>query len=42
VHDYNDPSWGGVNKAVHDAEKILGPFKKIPLPDWGGTLVIMK
>jgi O-methyltransferase len=29
-------------KAEQDAEKILGPFKKFPLPDWRGTLVITK
>jgi O-methyltransferase len=29
-------------KAEQDAEKVLGPLKKFPLPDWRGTLVITK
>jgi O-methyltransferase len=42
VHDYNNWAWTGVKHAVHDIEKVLGPFKKMPLPDAYGTLVIMK
>ncbi|MDR1266883.1 MAG: class I SAM-dependent methyltransferase [Holosporales bacterium] len=29
-------------QALIDAEKAFGPFKKVPLPDWRGTLVIVK
>jgi hypothetical protein len=32
----------GVRQAVQEIEKVLGPFKKVPLPDTDGTLVIVK
>jgi O-methyltransferase len=42
VHDYSSGMWKGVKEAIQDAEKIFGPFKKVPLPDCCGTLVIVK
>ncbi|MDR1267241.1 MAG: hypothetical protein LBJ70_02545 [Holosporales bacterium] len=42
VHDYNSQEFLGVRKAVAKAEELFGPFKKIPLSDPGGTLVIVK
>ncbi|MDR1266880.1 MAG: class I SAM-dependent methyltransferase [Holosporales bacterium] len=42
AHDYNNPSQPGVKHAVRDMEELFGPFKKFPLPDHSGTLVIVK
>ncbi len=43
IHDYNSlDGLDGVKRAVTDAEKILGHFSKVPVPDNGGTLVITK
>jgi hypothetical protein len=42
MHDYNCGKFRGAKQAVEDAEKLFGPLKKFPLPDFGGTLVITK
>jgi hypothetical protein len=42
AHDYNSPYFFGVRKAVEETEENLGSFKKFPLPDSAGTLVIVK
>jgi hypothetical protein len=40
MHDYSHVR--AVKEAIQDTEKAFGPFKKIPLPDACGTLVIVK
>jgi O-methyltransferase len=42
MHDYDDGICFGVKQAIQDAEEAFGPFKKVPLPDQCGTLVIVK
>lgn len=42
LHDYNNREFFGVKKAVKDFENKYGRFKKFPISDWGGTLVISK
>ena len=42
VHDYNNKQLFGVRKAIERYEEEMGKLKKIPLGDWGGTLVIIK
>jgi O-methyltransferase len=42
LHDYNRDGLLGVKQAVQDVEEILGPIKKCPISDRGGTLIVMK
>lgn len=44
IHDYNHKEMQGVKKAVAEAEKRFGRgvIPKVPLPDEGGTIVLMK
>lgn len=42
VHDYNNNKLFGVRKAIEKYEKENGRLTKLPLGDWGGTLVIIK
>ena len=42
VHDYNTDHLKGIHDAVADAEKKLGRFIRVPIPDSGGSLVIQK
>lgn len=42
IHDYNNKQLFGVKKAVEQFEKENGNMNKIPIGDWGGTLIILK
>ena len=42
IHDYNTAHLKGIHDAVADAEKQLGRFIRVPIPDEGGSLVIQK
>ena len=42
IHDYNSEKYIGVRKAVDDFEKKYGDLIKVPIPDFGGSLLIMK
>lgn len=42
IHDYNHEEFKGIKDAVAETEAIYGPFAKMPIPDQGGTIVIMK
>ena len=42
IHDYNHREFKGIKDAVCEAERELGPLPKMPLPDQGGTIVLMK
>lgn len=42
VHDYNNKEFHGIRDAVAECEAVLGPLCKVPLPDQGGTVIIMK
>ena len=42
IHDYNTDHLKGIRDAVADAEKKLGRFIRVPIPDSGGSLVIQK
>ncbi len=42
IHDYNTVFLEGIHDAVADAEKKLGRFVRVPIPDSGGSLVIQK
>lgn len=42
VHDYNNKQLFGVKKAIERYEKEVGVLTKVPLGDWGGTLVLVK
>lgn len=42
IHDYNHREFKGIKDAVAEMEEIYGPFAKMPIPDQGGTIVIMK
>lgn len=42
VHDYNNKKLFGVKKAIEQYEKEIGRLSKVPLGDWGGTVVIVK
>lgn len=42
VHEYNYHALFGVKKAVERYEKDFGKIKKVPICDFGGSLVIMK
>ena len=42
IHDYNHSEFKGIKDAVAETEAVLGPFAKMPIPDQGGTIVIMK
>ena len=42
IHDYNTDYLKGVHDAVAEAEKELGRFMRVPIPDLGGSLVIQK
>lgn len=42
LHDYNTSLFEGTKAAVKEAEKTFGRFCRIPLPDQGGSLVIIK
>lgn len=42
IHDYNNNKLFGVKKAIEKYEKEYGKLIKLPLGDWGGTLVIIK
>lgn len=42
VHDYNNNKLFGVRKAIEKYERENGRLTKLPLGDWGGTLVIVK
>ena len=42
LHDYNTPYFHGIHNALINAEKKLGKLAYIPLPDQGGSVVIVK
>lgn len=42
IHDYNTNYLKGVRDAVAEAERELGRFMRVPIPDLGGSLVIQK
>jgi O-methyltransferase len=42
LHDYNHREFQGVKKAVAEFEAANGKLSKTPLPDQGGTLIIVK
>jgi O-methyltransferase len=42
LHDYNHREFQGVKKAIADFESNNGKLSKIPLPDQGGTLMMVK
>lgn len=42
VHDYNNKQLFGVKRAIERYEKENGVLTKLPIGDWGGTLVIIK
>ena len=42
IHDYNTNYLKGVRDAVTEAERELGRFMRVPLPDLGGSLVVQK
>lgn len=42
IHDYNHREFHGIKKAVAECEKIFGIIPKFPLPDQGGSIVIVK
>lgn len=42
IHDYNNPLFKGVKKAVYDYEENFGIVPKVPIPDSTGSLVIVK
>lgn len=42
LHDYNTSLFKGIHAAVEEAEKSFGRFLSFPLPDQGGSLVIIK
>jgi O-methyltransferase len=42
LHDYNHKEFKGIKIAVENFENITGKLNKVPLPDGGGTLVIVK
>lgn len=42
LHDYNSTFFNGLHDAVKDAEETLGKLSYIPLPDQGGSIVIVK
>jgi len=41
VHDFNNGAFGGAKKAVREFQAYSGATV-VPLPDWGGTGVVMK
>jgi O-methyltransferase len=42
LHDYNHREFKGIKIAIEEFENINGKLNKVPLPDQGGTLVIIK
>ena len=42
IHDYNHREFKGIKDAIAEAEKSLGKLPKMPLPDQGGTIVLIK
>ena len=42
IHDYNTSLFKGARAAVEEAEKELGRFSSVPIPDQGGSLIIVK
>lgn len=42
VHDYNVRNYLGVKKAVQNFEQKFGKLRKVPISDFGGTLIITK
>ncbi len=42
IHDYNNRDFGGVKKAIAEAEEEFGRICKIPISDEGGTLILCK
>lgn len=42
LHDYNHMHFKGVKKAVRECEALFGRMHKVPISDWGGSLVISK
>jgi len=42
LHDYNTTLFKGAKAAVEEAEREFGRFFCMPLPDQGGSLVILK
>lgn len=42
LHDYDNPRFDGVARAVHTYEASHGPLLLVPLPDLHGTAVIIK
>lgn len=42
IHDYNNDTFLGAKKAVEQFEADYGNVKKIPVGDYGGTLIIIK
>lgn len=41
VHDFNNAAFGGAKKAVREFQEDSGATV-VPLPDWGGTAVVVK
>ena len=41
VHDYNNAAFAGARAAVREFQEASGAGV-IPLPDWGGTAVIVR
>lgn len=42
IHDYNMKTLFGVKQAILDYEKQFGKLMKVPISDFGGTLIITK
>lgn len=42
IHDYNHREFQGIKEAVMECEKEFGIIPKVPLPDQGGSIVLMK
>lgn len=41
VHDFNNGAFGGAKKAVREFQREYG-VSVVPLPDWGGSAVVLK
>ena len=42
IHDYNHRDLTGVKQALNEVESEFGIFKKVPISDWGGTVILCK
>ena len=42
IHDYNHREFQGIKDAVKKAEEELGKIPRMPIPDQGGTVVLIK